>query len=79
MNCDWGFGSNSGKRPYLPGGISLPQWVGETLPGLDFCKRTRQGTFAGQGLFILNYERMVALKQKYDPQNLFQLNPNIQP
>jgi FAD/FMN-containing dehydrogenase len=25
------------------------------------------------------YERLVALKQKYDPTNLFRLNQNVQP
>jgi len=27
----------------------------------------------------LNYERLVALKQKYDPMNFFRLNQNIWP
>ena len=26
-----------------------------------------------------NYERLVALKNKYDPTNFFRLNPNIKP
>ena len=26
-----------------------------------------------------NYERLVAIKQKYDPANLFQVNQNIKP
>jgi len=26
-----------------------------------------------------NYERLAALKKKYDPDNFFRLNPNIKP
>ena len=26
-----------------------------------------------------NYNRLVALKQKHDPQNMFRINPNIKP
>jgi len=26
-----------------------------------------------------NYERLAALKKKYDPDNFFHLNPNIKP
>ena len=29
--------------------------------------------------FGANYERLVALKNSYDPQNLLRSNPNIQP
>jgi FAD/FMN-containing dehydrogenase len=29
--------------------------------------------------FGANYERLVALKQQYDPTNLFRLNPNVKP
>lgn len=32
-----------------------------------------------QALYGPNYERLVALKNKYDPSNLFRLNQNIQP
>ena len=39
---------------------------------LDDEDRVRSGYGA-------NYERLAALKQKYDPDNLFRLNPNIKP
>jgi FAD/FMN-containing dehydrogenase len=29
--------------------------------------------------FGANYERLVALKQQYDPTNMFRLNPNVKP
>ena len=52
-------------------------------------------TFAGGGVYVndlgpddedrirlaygANYERLAALKKKYDPENFFRLNPNIKP
>jgi hypothetical protein len=58
------------------------------------CWRALQ-SFAGGGVYVndlshddedrvrlaygTNYERLAALKQKYDPDNFFRLNPNITP
>ena len=32
-----------------------------------------------RGAFGQNYERLSALKKKYDPENFFRLNPNVKP
>ena len=32
-----------------------------------------------RGAYGANYERLSALKKKYDPDNLFRLNPNVKP
>jgi hypothetical protein len=50
------------------------------------CPQTRQfsappGTlgFAIKAAFGPNYERLMAVKKKYDPENFFCLNQNIKP
>jgi FAD/FMN-containing dehydrogenase len=48
----------------------LPSWLGGGDYGVD---RTRTG-FSAE-----HYERLVALKDQYDPTNLFRLNHNIPP
>ncbi|MCB0213101.1 MAG: FAD-binding oxidoreductase [Anaerolineae bacterium] len=70
-------------------GLAQPHiaWAEESL--------ARMRPFAGQGVYVnfmgyeqesavrdayrANYERLVALKTKYDPTNFFQLNQNIKP
>lgn len=44
------------------------------FPGLD-----EEGEAMVQKAYGRNYERLVALKNKYDPDNLFRLNQNIKP
>ena len=38
-----------------------------------------EGTTRIRAAYSGNYERLVALKTKYDPTNLFRLNQNIKP
>lgn len=38
-----------------------------------------EGEARVRSAYGLNYERLVALKNKYDPTNLFRLNQNIKP
>lgn len=40
---------------------------------------TDQGEAGVRAAFADNYSRLAAIKKKYDPANLFQLNPNIKP
>ena len=42
------------------------------------CPRTRRERVRG-GATAPNYERLATLKAKYDPNNLFRVNQNIQP
>ncbi len=44
------------------------------FPGLD-----EEGDAAIQDTFGAKHERLVALKNKYDPDNLFRMNSNIKP
>lgn len=67
-NIGWSRALLAAVRPFTRGGSYL------NFPGLgeehDALLREAHGD---------NYERLVALKTKYDPSNLFRMNLNIQP
>jgi FAD/FMN-containing dehydrogenase len=64
-------------------------WVRDYIAAMaDFSDGSRYLNFAGfqeegddmmHKAFASHYERLSALKQKYDPQNLFRLNQNVKP
>ncbi len=56
-------------QPHSTGGV-LPSWLGDGDHGVE---RTRAG-FSAE-----HYERLVALKDRYDPTNMFRHNHNIPP
>jgi hypothetical protein len=51
------------------------------VPGVSLNVTSDQGQHKVKDFFARNgkYERLVALKNKYDPTNLFRLNQNITP
>jgi hypothetical protein len=53
--------------PYLHGGLYVNSVTEDAPQGIK--EAFRPGT----------YDRLVVLKRKYDPANLFRLNPNINP
>ena len=53
---------------------SLTPFAGQAVKHLDAEEGTRIRAAYSHG-----YERLVALKNKYDPTNLFRLNQNIKP
>jgi len=55
----------------------LPYSSGKTYS--NFAAILEEGNDLVRTSFGANYERLVALKNKYDPTNLFRLNQNIQP
>ena len=64
----WARGCWSAMRPFSTGGVNV-----NFLTGEEGDERIRAAYGAA------NYERLVALKSKYDPQNIFRLNHNIPP
>ena len=56
-------------QPHSTGGV-LPSWLGDGDYGVE---RMRAG-FAPE-----HYQRLVALKDRYDPTNMFRMNHNIPP
>lgn len=55
-------------EPYSPGGLYV-----------NFAGLGEEGEALVRSAYGANYERLVALKNKYDPTNLFRLNQNIKP
>ena len=55
-------------RPFSPGGLYL------NFPGFG-----EENEVLVRAAYGANYERLVALKNKYDPTNLFRMNQNIKP
>jgi FAD/FMN-containing dehydrogenase len=67
-NIRWTRELNDAIQPFLHGGLYV-----NALGEEDFQHRI-QAAYRPK-----TYERLVALKNKYDPTNLFRLNPNIKP
>ncbi len=67
-NISWSRALWSAMRPFSTGGLYL------NFPGLGEEKEVLVRAAYGP-----NYDRLVALKNKYDPTNLFRMNQNIAP
>ena len=65
-HIDWARQTSEAARPYTSGGTYV------NYLGMEGPDRVRAAYGA-------KYDRLVALKQKYDPTNLFRVNQNIQP
>ena len=65
-HIDWARQTSAAARPYTSGGTYV------NYLGVEGQDRVRAAYGA-------QYDRLVALKQKYDPANLFRINQNIQP
>jgi hypothetical protein len=66
-NIEWASRIYDAMRPSLHAGIYLNGL------GLDSAQQVTAAFRPG------TYERLVTLKRKYDPANLFRLNPNMDP
>ncbi len=66
-NIRWTRELSTAIRPFLHGGIYVNAFTEESKQGIRDAYRPE------------TYDRLVVLKNKYDPRNLFRLNPNIKP
>ena len=69
VNIGWTRALAEAMQPFSSGGAYITQMGVEAEEGADRIKDA----------FGPNYEQLVALKNKYDPTNLFRHNPNIRP
>ena len=67
-NIAWTRATYDAVQPSMSG-LRYFNYLGDDEPGQDPVR----------GAYGQNYERLVELKTKYDPQNLFHLNQNIPP
>ena len=85
----WTAGDLDAQAP-LKGKVGVTQFplpAGEAQSFLDRCASSKSngalvsGDLATRirGAYSRNYDRLVALKNQYDPTNLFRLNQNIRP
>jgi FAD/FMN-containing dehydrogenase len=66
-NIRWTRELSSAIQPFLRGGIYVNAFTDDSKQGIRDAYRPE------------TYERLVALKNTYDPENMFRLNPNIKP
>lgn len=66
-NIRWTRELNDAMQSFLQGGIYVNAFTEDFKPGIRAAYRPK------------TYERLIALKNKYDPMNFFRLNPNIKP
>ena len=69
LNIGWTRALAEAMQPFSSGGAYITQMGVEAEEGADRIKDA----------FGPNYERLVALKSKYDPTNLFRHNQNVKP
>lgn len=68
-NIDWSRRGWESAAPYAQAGRAYLNFPGHGEDGADLTRSS----------FGANYRRLAAIKAKYDPQNLFRFNQNIQP
>jgi FAD/FMN-containing dehydrogenase len=68
VNIEWARSFLNAMQPFSDGGLYL-----------NFAGLQEEGEAMMKNAFGPQYARLSALKQKYDPENLFRVNQNIQP